>query len=66
MADKVSPLVVVPDANDFASLWLDPKLGDGITSSTWNSVPVNKPKDFFRTHSSPEYRRRTEIYTHKP
>jgi hypothetical protein len=40
MADsKVTPLIVVPDASDFASLWLDPKLGDGIVSSTWNSVP---------------------------
>ena len=66
MADKVTPLVVVPDASDFASLWLDPKLGDGIVSSTWNSVPVDKPKSFFRTHPSPEYRRRTEIYTHRP
>ena len=29
-------------------------------------MPVGKPKDFFRTVPDPAYRRRTEIYTHKP
>jgi hypothetical protein len=67
MADKPIPLKPVPpDASDFELLWLDPKLGDGIVTATWNSVPVDKPKTFFRTHPLPEYRRRTEIYTHKP
>jgi hypothetical protein len=55
-----------PDAQDFESLWLDPALGDGITDTNYHSVPVGKPKDFFRLHPDPGYRRRTEIYTHKP
>ena len=54
------------DATDFASLWLDPELGDGITNTSYHTVPVGKPKDFFRTVPDPAYRRRTEIYTHKP
>ena len=54
------------DASDFDSLWQDPKLGDGIVDVGYHSVPVGKPKDFFRTHKDPLYRRRTEIYIHKP
>lgn len=57
---------VPPDAQDFNSLWLDAGLGDGITDTHFHTVPAGKPKDFFRTHPDPAYRRRTEIYTHKP
>ena len=53
------------DAADIEALWLDPALGDGIVSSTFHSVPVGKPRNFFRTVPDPAYRRRTEIYTHK-
>ncbi|MCQ4188854.1 hypothetical protein [Methylocystis suflitae] len=56
----------VADAADIEALFLDPKLGDGITETHIHSVPVDKPRDFFRTHPDPLYRRRTEIYTHKP
>jgi hypothetical protein len=54
------------DAVDFASLWLDPGLGDGITDTGFHSIVVGKPKNFFRTVSDVAYRRRTEIYVHKP
>jgi hypothetical protein len=54
-----------PDASDFASLWSDPALGDGIVDTHFHTVPVDKPKDFFRTHPNKDYRRRCEIYTHK-
>jgi hypothetical protein len=54
------------DTRDFDGLWLDPGLGDGIVDMSYHSVPVGKPRDFFRTHPDPAYRRRTEIYTHKP
>jgi hypothetical protein len=57
---------IIPDAGDIEALWLDQKLGDGITDSSYHTVPVGKPKDFFRTVKDPAYRRRTEIYTHKP
>jgi hypothetical protein len=33
---------------------------------SYHTVPVGKPRDFFRTVIDPAYRRRTEIYTHKP
>jgi hypothetical protein len=56
----------IPDAQDFDSLWIDHGLGDGITTTSYHTVPVGKPKDFFRTHPNQDYRRRTEIYTHKP
>jgi hypothetical protein len=54
------------DATDFDSLWLDPGLGDGIVDVSYHTVAVGKPKDFFRTHPDAGYRRRGEIYTHKP
>jgi hypothetical protein len=56
----------IPGATDIEALWLDPALGDGIVDVTLHSVPVGKPKDFFRTVTDPAYRRRTEIYVHKP
>jgi hypothetical protein len=61
------PRTIVPeDAQDFGSLWLDPALGDGIVDVHYHKVTVDKPKDFFRTHPDKDYRRRAEIYTHKP
>ena len=69
-----TPLKVVPrsaaspapdDAKDIEALWLDPALGDGLTETNWHTIPVDKPKDFFRVHPDPAFRRRTEIYVHK-
>lgn len=51
----------VPDATDIEALWLDPALGDGIVNVTYHTVPVGKPKVFFRTVKDPAYRRRTEL-----
>jgi hypothetical protein len=34
----------VADAADIESLWEDPKLGDGIVTSTFHTVVVDKPK----------------------
>lgn len=56
----------VPDAADIEALWLDQKLGDGIVDVSYHTVPVGKPRDFFRVVTDRAYRRRTEIYTHKP
>jgi hypothetical protein len=47
-------------------LWLDPALGDGFVDVHYHRVTVDKPRDFFRTHPDKAYRRRAEIYTHKP
>jgi hypothetical protein len=66
MADKVTPLKPVPDAGDLDDLWIDTGLGDGITTPTLLTVPVDKPRNFFRVHPNIKYRRHTEIYTHKP
>ena len=64
---KLEVVTTLPDdASDMSDLWLDPALGDGLTDTLWHSVPVGKPRDFFRVHPSADYRRRTEIYTHKP
>jgi hypothetical protein len=62
---KLHAVETPADATDFESLWLDSGLGDGITDTHYHSVPVDKPKDFFRVHPDREYRRRAEIYTHK-
>jgi hypothetical protein len=56
----------VDDAADIEALWSDPMLGDGITDQSVLSIPVGKPRDFFRTHPNKDYRRRADIYTHKP
>jgi hypothetical protein len=61
-AAKLAP----DDAQDFDSLWIDSELGDGITDTNYHTIPVGRPKDFFRLHPDKHYRRRTEIYTHKP
>jgi hypothetical protein len=69
MADEPKLKVVPPlpaDASDLSDLWFDPALGDGLTDTFLNDVPVSKPKDFFRVNPDPNYRRQTEVYTHKP
>jgi hypothetical protein len=54
------------DAEDYANLWKDPDLGDGITEVKRSKIAVSKPRDFFRVHPDKAFRRRTEIYVHKP
>jgi hypothetical protein len=69
MADEKPALALVKprsDAADLSDLWLDPALGDGLVDVGWQTIPVGKPKDFFRVHPHPDWRRRAEIYTHKP
>src|SRR5262245_55869799 len=53
------------DTQDLDSLWIDTGLNDDITVTSFNHVPVDKPKAFFRTHPDRNYRKRTEVYTHK-
>jgi hypothetical protein len=53
------------DALDIDSLWLDTKLGDGLTEVHRFSIPIGKPKDFFRVVPDPAYRRLCEVYVHK-
>ena len=54
------------DAQDIEALWMDAALGDGITNEHWHSISVGKPRDYFRVHPDPAFRRKTEIYVHKP
>jgi hypothetical protein len=63
---EVVPTATPGDAQDIEALWLDPKLGDGITDVHLHTIPIGKPRDFFRAHPDPTFRRRTEIYVHKP
>jgi len=64
---KLEVVTALPDdTSDLSDLWFDPALGDGLTDTILNQIPVNKPKDFFRVHPDPNYRRQTEVYTHKP
>ena len=53
------------NVDDIEALLLDAKLGDGITNVNYHVIPVGKPRDFFRTHPDPNYRRQCWIYTHK-
>ena len=67
LSGDTGPKLAAPDdAKDLADLWLDPGLGDGIVEANFHTVPIGKPRDFFRTVPDEAYRRRTEIYTHKP
>jgi hypothetical protein len=69
MTEEAKPkpkLAVVPaDALDLSDLWLDDGLGDGITEEVRDRIPLGKPRDFFRMHPDPTYRRKTTIYRHK-
>jgi hypothetical protein len=61
-APKASPPA---DADDIEALFFDPALGDGLTDQHYHSIPIGKPKDFFRVCPLPGYRRKTELYVHK-
>jgi len=65
MADDQPP-ATPKDAEDIEALWLDPGLGDGITDTHWHQIPIGKPRNFFRVHPAKAFRRKTEIYVHKP
>ena len=66
-ADDLFPgsAVTPNNALDIEALWQDQALGDGLTETSWQTIPVEKPRDFFRVHPDPAFRRRTEIYVHK-
>ena len=48
------PLVVVEDADDISSLWIDTGVKDALTE-TVTTVKLGKPKDYFRSASVPGY-----------
>ena len=56
----VSPSPTPNDALDIEALWLDPALGDGLVDASWHSIPVGKPRDFFRVHPDPSFRRQAQ------
>src|SRR6476660_201583 len=65
-AVESTPLPTPNDASDIEALWVAPALGDGLTDTSFHKIRVGKPRDFFRVHPDPNFRRRTEIYAHKP
>jgi hypothetical protein len=56
---------VPKDAEDLAALWINTGDGDGLTRTHLHAITIGRPKDFFRTHPSQDYRRQAEIYVHK-
>jgi hypothetical protein len=52
------------DAADLSGLFVDAD-HDPLTETILHAIAVDKPKDFFRTHPNPDYRRRCYIYTLK-
>jgi hypothetical protein len=56
---------ITPDADDIEGLWEDDGLSDPLASDHVHNVPIDPPKDFFRTHPDRKYRRRTWVYVHK-
>src|SRR6516165_6312302 len=69
MAENPIPLKLKKDppddALDIDSLWLDPALGDGLVNVHYHTIPIGKPKNFFRICPDPAYRRLVELYAHK-
>jgi hypothetical protein len=53
------------DLADIASLFQDTGQGDPLAEVSFHSIPIDKPKDFFRLHPDPAYRRRCFVFTHK-
>jgi hypothetical protein len=53
------------DAADLSGLFVDTEQGDPLTETIIQGIAVDKPKDFFRVHPDPAYRRRCYIYTLK-
>ena len=53
------------DAADLSDLFVDTEQGDPLTETIIHGIAVDKPKDFFRTHPNPAYRRRCYVYTLK-
>jgi hypothetical protein len=53
------------DADDINALWTDQGLDDALSTTVLHKIPIGKPKSYFRTHPSPLYRRKVEIYKHK-
>jgi hypothetical protein len=56
--------LVPPDLSDIAELFSKTD-DDPLTTASPTSVPVGKPRDFFRLVPLREYRERTEFYRHK-
>jgi hypothetical protein len=68
MTDPIPLKPKKPAANDtldVEDLWLDTNLGDGITDTRQTTIPIGKPKDFFRVNPDKSYIRRCELYVHK-
>jgi hypothetical protein len=63
---KASNGAAVPDdAHDIAAAWLPTGLDDPLAETGLLSVPLGRPRDFFRTHPDPSHRVRAEIFEHK-
>jgi hypothetical protein len=53
------------DADDLADLWEDDALGDPLAADHVHHIPVDPPRDFFRSCPDRKYRRKTWVYVHK-
>jgi hypothetical protein len=70
MVEEFKPKLVkdqpdVADAADIGGLFISGG-GDPITEQAILSVPIGKPREFFRTHPDPACRRHVHIYIHEP
>src|SRR3954470_14075106 len=54
------------DTADLSDLWVDTGLDDALTQNTWHNIPVGRPMGYFRVHPDKAWRRKVEIYAHKP
>jgi hypothetical protein len=53
------------DTDDLKELWEDDGLGDPLAVDHVHHIPVDRPRDFFRSCPDRKYRRKTWVYVHK-
>ena len=63
---KLEVVHALEESLDLSGLWIDTGLDDPLAETVRHVIPLGKPRDFFRVHPDPAYRRRCEIYKHKP
>jgi hypothetical protein len=62
---KANGIEAPPSGRDIAGLWVKTDIGDPLTEVRHHVIPIGKPKDFFRTHPSVEYRRRHDLFVYE-
>src|SRR5262245_35871398 len=64
--DAAQAQATLNDTDDIESLWSSPSITDDLAVTALHTVAVGKPKDYFRVIPDRAYRKRCDLYLHKP